>query len=252
LFTPNGIRAILFDLDGTLRFNQPRYFDILLSYAHEGGFPLTKEQQRCALRWFHYYWAQSTEMLADLDVLGGLGDRFWENHNQRILSAADCPVEVAGPLAVELQRRLVQEYAPAPWTPPGIGGLLARWQAAGFRLAVVSNRSSDFSAELVDLGLAQYFELAVAAGMVNSWKPEPDIFWHSLAQLGVRPEQAVYVGDNYFADVVGARAAGLNPILVDPDDVFPEADCPVIASVLELEQALQDHPYPQPHSAAAE
>jgi FMN phosphatase YigB (HAD superfamily) len=48
------------------------------------------------------------------------------------------------------------------------------------------------------------------------------------------------VGDNYFADVVGARRAGLTPVLFDPDEIFPEADCIVIKSFDELNSAIKD------------
>jgi FMN phosphatase YigB (HAD superfamily) len=44
------------------------------------------------------------------------------------------------------------------------------------------------------------------------------------------PEQTLYIGDNYFADVVGARRAGLRPVLYDPKGLFHEPGCPVIAS----------------------
>jgi FMN phosphatase YigB (HAD superfamily) len=48
----------------------------------------------------------------------------------------------------------------------------------------------------------------------------------------------MYVGDNYYADVVGARAAGLRPILYDPLGIFPEPDCESIRSFDELKSIL--------------
>jgi FMN phosphatase YigB (HAD superfamily) len=49
-----------------------------------------------------------------------------------------------------------------------------------------------------------------------------------------RPERSLYVGDNYYADVVSSRAAGLTPVLLDPERIFPEADCRVIDGLTEL------------------
>ena len=49
-----------------------------------------------------------------------------------------------------------------------------------------------------------------------------------------QPDQTIYVGDNYFADILGAANAGLRPVLLDPDGLFPEAACPVISSLGEL------------------
>ena len=69
---------------------------------------------------------------------------------------------------------------------------------------------------------------------MNSYKPEPGLFEHALNRARLAPHEAIYVGDNYFADVIGSRRAGLRPVLYDPDMVFPEADCTTIRSFNEL------------------
>ena len=56
--------------------------------------------------------------------------------------------------------------------------------------------------------------------------------------MEIEPGQAVYVGDNYFADVIGAQRAGIGAVLIDPQDLFPEADCPVIQKISELKLVL--------------
>ena len=58
----------------------------------------------------------------------------------------------------------------------------------------------DFSELLTELDLARYFEFAVAAGEVGSWKPDKGIFLHAVQQAGSCPECTIYVGDNYFAE----------------------------------------------------
>jgi len=78
----------------------------------------------------------------------------------------------------------------------------------------------------------------VAAGEIDTWKPNAGIFLYSLEQLEARPEETLYVGDNYYADVLGARRAGLHTLLVDPEDVFPDVDCVVIKQVGELQAVL--------------
>jgi putative hydrolase of the HAD superfamily len=59
--------------------------------------------------------------------------------------------------------------------------------------------------------------------------------------LGTQPAHALYVGDNYYADVLGARAAGLEPVLIDPDEIFPEADCAVIHCISEILPLLEQY-----------
>ena len=82
-------------------------------------------------------------------------------------------------------------------------------------------------------------ELVLAGGDVRMWKPEPYIFIHACERLNIAPTEAVYVGDNYFADVVGARRAGLLPVLYDPRGIFPDPGCPIIRSFPELTQLLK-------------
>ena len=89
-----------------------------------------------------------------------------------------------------------------------------------------------------ELNLDGYFSVIRAAGELGTWKPNPQVFTPILEHFGFAPAEIVYVGDNYYADVIGARAAGLEPILYDPRGVFPDADCTRITSFEELPEHL--------------
>ena len=78
----------------------------------------------------------------------------------------------------------------------------------GLRLAVVSNSNGTVAGLLEALGLAGWLDAVVDSGVVGFEKPDPRIFRHAAAALGVEPAEAVHVGDLYSVDVVGARAAG--------------------------------------------
>jgi putative hydrolase of the HAD superfamily len=88
--------------------------------------------------------------------------------------------------------------------------------------------------------VSEFFDFAVAGGEVNSYKPDPGLFEHALQHAKVSPHEAVYVGDNYFADVIGSRRAGLTPILYDPLGIFPEAECATIKTFDELNLVIKD------------
>ena len=103
----------------------------------------------------------------------------------------------------------------------------------------MSNRGKPYQSEIEGFGMGEYFQFSLAAGEVNSWKPEPGIFEHAIKLSGTTPEQTLYIGDNYFADVVGARRAGLQPVLYDPRRLFHEPGCPVITSLNELVDLLK-------------
>jgi putative hydrolase of the HAD superfamily len=239
LLPVNGLRAVLFDLDGTLRFNHPRFVDILFDYASHTGIVDIAKNRRQAMRWFHRYWAQSPELLENLKVFSTDDDAFWVNHTRLYFIACGCDPDEAERLAPAAQRRLKEDYKPEPWIPPDVPETLQALKNAGLTLGVVSNRPQSFSQEIHDIGLEDYFDLLLASGEIGLWKPDPAIFRYALEQLSVRPEQTVYVGDNYYADIVGARQAGLFPVLLDADEVFPDADCRVIQTIGELASLLQ-------------
>ena len=233
LLSSNNIQAIIFDLDGTLRHSRPSANDALLGYAIHLGMEDQLERRLQAARWAHYYWAQSPDLIADK---GAFPDeaQFWENYCRLNLLAYGCPAEQARELAPKLFSFMRDEYKPNDWVPPDVPGTLENLITAGYRLAMLSNRSKPYQEELESLGLAGYFEFALAAGEINIWKPAPGIFHHALRLMKTQPEETLYIGDNYYADIVGARDVGLHPILIDPLGIFPEAECNVIQNVGDL------------------
>jgi putative hydrolase of the HAD superfamily len=239
LFSPNGITTILFDLDGTLRHSRPTMNQAFCKLAAELGLPESAAGSRAALRWLHYYWAQSEELLADLEIYHGKEENFWLNHARLHLAAFGCPPERIERLAPEISRRLTDEYEPEDWICDDVPGTLQALKQAGFSLGVVSNRTNPFGELLETLGLRAYFDYLLAAGEIQAWKPEPHIFRHAMSQLGVDPGQTLYVGDNYYADVIGAERAGIRPILLDPEGTFDDAACTVIRALGEIVQVLE-------------
>jgi putative hydrolase of the HAD superfamily len=115
---------------------------------------------------------------------------------------------------------------------------LARLRAAGIRLGVVSNSDGRVDQALAAAGLAEYFEVVIDSGQVGYEKPDPRIFQAALDTLGVRPEEAVYVGDLYEVDVIGARAAGLAAVLLTPTGSAPAPGCHIASSLHDLVDVL--------------
>lgn len=91
------------------------------------------------------------------------------------------------------------------------------------RLGVISNISSHEVALqiLKHVRLERYFDKVVTSAMVGVRKPDPGIFRFALFQFGLRPEQAVHVGDSEAMDVCGAKAVGLKTILVSRRESNP-------------------------------
>jgi len=118
--------------------------------------------------------------------------------------------------------------------PAGVAATLDALRAAGLRLSLASNAEPLLRRKLAELGLAQRFDHLAISGEVGVEKPNPRFFLGALDVLGVSPERAVHVGDLYEVDVVGARAAGLAAIMVDPAGLSADRDVPRIRSLAEL------------------
>ena len=107
---------------------------------------------------------------------------------------------------------------------PEAQGALETLRGLGLRLAVVSNSNGTVARILDGLDLARWFDAIVDSGVVGFEKPDPRIFHHAASVLGVQPAEAVHVGDLFSIDVLGARAAGVRAILIDPAGAWTLSD----------------------------
>lgn len=99
---------------------------------------------------------------------------------------------------------------------PGTAEALAALKAAGYFVAVISNADGTVEKLLTGAGLTPHLRFIVDSGLVGVEKPNRKIFDIALEKAGVSAAESYYVGDLFPVDVVGARNAGLTPILLDP------------------------------------
>jgi putative hydrolase of the HAD superfamily len=105
----------------------------------------------------------------------------------------------------------------------------------GRRLIVVSNWDCSLPRVLERCGLGEQLDGAVSSAVAGHRKPDPAIFDAALELAGCEPEEALHVGDTAEEDVEGARAAGIQPLLLDRS-----GDGGDIASLSEIRQHLSD------------
>jgi HAD superfamily hydrolase (TIGR01509 family) len=115
---------------------------------------------------------------------------------------------------------------------------LARLKAAGLLLGVVSNSEGRVAQALEAAGLREYFDVVIDSGVIGIEKPDPRIFQVALDALGVAPEEALYVGDLYEVDVVGARSAGIEAVLLGTLSGAAVPDCPTTRSIEDFAQRV--------------
>ena len=97
---------------------------------------------------------------------------------------------------------------------PEVPATLRELRRRGYRLVAVSNWDVSLHERLDELGLTPLLDGAVASAEFGAAKPDPAIFGHALALAGARADGSWHAGDSLEADVEGALAAGLRPVLV--------------------------------------
>jgi putative hydrolase of the HAD superfamily len=117
---------------------------------------------------------------------------------------------------------------------------------AGVRMCVISNFVWGGTELIHDLELANHFEQLVISARVGFQKPHRGIFEHALRVMGADPARSLHVGDSYKADVIGARRAGIDAVLIDRYESDParvrekhaDPELPVVSDLSELVELL--------------
>jgi FMN phosphatase YigB (HAD superfamily) len=239
MIPPNGIKAIFFDLDGTLRHSVPSGGEMFTEYVITLGLPVDEEARLRALRWEHLYWANSMDLRDDLLAHSGETENFWIEYSRRRLVELGASPETAVQLAPQVSKHMGEFYKPESIVPEDVRRTLPLLKEAGYILGVISNRNEPYQELLHEHGIGEYFDFSMAAGEVQVWKPDPGIFEHAVRRLNLSVHEVIYVGDNYYADVIGSRSAGLYPVLYDPLGIFPDPDCATIKSFDELNSVIE-------------
>ena len=225
-----ALRAVLFDAGGTLIHPDYRRVGAVLERV------LGRTPAPAAFREAEYAGRAAVE--AGMDAAGGSrdGDR-WTVHFGALLATLGFSAEEVERVAPHL----VAEHRRANlWTvpEPGAAEALAALREAGYVVGVVSNADGTVDRLLATAGLAAYLAFVVDSGAVGIEKPDPRIFRLALDRAGVAPEEALYVGDLYPVDVVGARSAGIEPVLLDPLGRYGDRDCRTAPDVPSLSREL--------------
>jgi HAD superfamily hydrolase (TIGR01509 family) len=115
-----------------------------------------------------------------------------------------------------LDRILASQFAPDSWEAfADVEPMLDAVRALGTRIGVVSDWGSNLRGILATLGLDRHLDFVLPSGAVGVAKPNPAFYSLALEAGGVRPDEALMVGDSYRADVLGAWSAGMDAVWLD-------------------------------------
>lgn len=115
--------------------------------------------------------------------------------------------------------------------PPDVRPALDALAALGVTLAIASNANGALQRMFDRVGLTRYFHAICDSCVEGVEKPDPRFFQIVLERAGGRPDTAIHVGDLYHVDVIGARRAGIHPLLLDPADLYAGYDVDRVKSL---------------------
>ncbi len=123
---------------------------------------------------------------------------------------------------------------------PEVMDTLDALKRRGYRIGIISDWGARLAGRIMGpLGVADHCDFIIASASVGLSKPSAALFNLALGRANVQPEQTIMVGDNYLSDVLGARGAGIEGILLDrwkhyADPAIPRPDCLLINALDEL------------------
>jgi putative hydrolase of the HAD superfamily len=213
------IRALLFDVNGTLvdietDEGMEEVYRAIGHFLTYQGIDLRRGQVRALyFQIMKEQFAASKEAYPEFDVVA-----VWRELLRRYATDYTRSLEpeklLQMPLFLaQLQRGISRKRLAAfPQTQEILAELKTR-----YRLAVVSDAQSAYGLpELRAVGLADYFAPIIISGDYGYRKPDSRLFQAALTELHLRPEEAIFVGNDRFRDVLGARQAGMKTILYCP------------------------------------
>jgi putative hydrolase of the HAD superfamily len=208
---PPAPEAVLFDVGGVFVVPDPGLCrEALVADGHAGAADLDDAA----------FVAAHFAGVAALDA--GVSEGRWLRYDAAYGERLGCVEK--GPVGV-VRHLIATRAADDLWSYPLPGAVegLRRIAEAGVAVAIVSNSDGTVERKLAELGICQVGPgpgVAVAAvvdsAVAGAAKPDPAVFVPALRAVGVPAERAWYVGDTVTFDVVGARRAGMWPVLHDP------------------------------------
>ncbi|MEX2237924.1 MAG: HAD-IA family hydrolase [Dehalococcoidia bacterium] len=242
-------KAVIYDAGHTLLQGRPTIDELCDIAFDEFEVYIEPEQLRAAMPDVGAFY----QLRREEDGLGVYDSNerarsFWRGYYLEAFRRAG--IEHDADVLSDLALRLNDWYGqPEQWTVFDDAWIaLEEGRRRGLIQGVVSDWGTDLLGTLATLGLTQYFKFVVVSAIVGRAKPAPEIFNYALERAGVQANEAVYVGDSYIADVLGARGAGLTPVLVERHSHNHKFDCLTIPSLDHLFAVLDpvDPEFPLP------
>ena len=230
------IKAVLFDFYNTLASYYPPREDVYINACRELGINLETKALYSSLATADIFYRNENSR-SPIDKKSAEEQiNFYVEYITRIIGGAG--EEISRDAALKILAKIKEykwEFKIYDDTLPTLKTLEKR----GLIQGLISNVAQDMESTYTKLGLQPYLNFKVTSAEVGYDKPRPEIFLAALKKAAVKPKEAIYVGDQYQIDIVGARGVGIEALLIDRNDYFPDiTDCPRLHSLTEVKEYI--------------
>ena len=241
LSQPQAIQAVFFDVGYTMLAPHPSIEDVVMKVCAERGTPVDKScleshmphaeaTLRGMVRSNPWTWSEDS-------AIEMVWRAYFTDLLRPCLSRLSRKDLAACAEAVRVVFEQASSYALFPDVLPVLGALYKR----GVTLGIISDWGISLGLILRHHDLIQYFKFAVVSAAVRLSKPDPELFQTALRRADAIADYTLHIGDSYPLDVLGARAAGITPVLLDRAGIYDpqKLDCITIQSLYGLLDLLQ-------------
>lgn len=238
---PQSIRTVFFDAGFTLLHPNPSSPEICQRVCQRLGLHLHIDEVRKRMddaedyyfrqsRFNRYTWASEQAI-----------NEFWIDYYMNLLRPFI--EERDEPRLYQLARLINDEFEkPTSWQLyPDVVQVLETLKAHNYTLGVISDWGIALGPILRRLHLTRYFDCLLVSAITRHAKPSPALYELALQRANSIADYTIHIGDSYIHDVLGARAAGITPVLLDRHGSLEESDvdCLLVHSLHDLLELLQ-------------
>ncbi len=229
----NVIKGIFFDWFNTLAHYDPPREEVYRSAFKEQGFDVSFEQAyrgllegdrqffslraRGLVKFTHLYEIEDVLTLYPSAISSAAG----------VLTSSDINLKIIRQALIQFNSRTILFEDVVP--------LLDELKKRNYILGIITNADQGVVKLINELGLDPYLKVIVTSEGARAEKPDAAIFNAAYNQAGLKPEEVLYIGDQYKSDVLGAKRAGSSAVLLDRYNLTTEVtDCPRISRLDQL------------------
>jgi len=215
------IKAIIFDVDGTLLDTERIYMEAWVQAGAQLGYTVTHEALMKT---------RAVSVAVAIPIF-------------KACCGEDFPYDEARKERIRIAEEIIESSTAEQLVKPGTEETLAKLKEKGYAMAVASStEQAKTDSHLEHVDLRKWFSVAIGGDMVKQTKPNPDIFLLAAEKLGVKPEECLVVGDTP-ADVLAGTAAGMKVIMipdcVPPDEKMKAMSWKILDSIREVPDAIE-------------